>query len=552
MYTPNLINFGLRATNQRHFCYATKVSDDRLIASILARTERYTIKRIKEHRKTNPDYIPKARISENDILYRDIRTTEAKEAYLLTLIDKINNEAEEKALKKNTDKSYKSIPWKPFNNKEAVIEEYQSKGLDFINEVFEKASKGSRYPELFDLKPMRFVELRAILHINYDEHPVDVILNEINEFKDKKNKYTCAIDYLMNEKKAVFDERQEAIKTWRDKGETDLFIAHSYQHLMDAERIIKCQIDAIDNIAISHKLSESENHFISNQAFIHKISAVTSPAAINHAPMYAMFSGRTTDNAHLVTPSPWPILTAFSTFSLLVSMTNFMHGYMYSIRFVLSSLVLVVTTMSAWFRDIVRESTFEGNHTNKVQLGLRLGMILFIVSEVMFFFAFFWAFFHSSLSPAVALGGVWPPLGIVTFDAFSIPLLNTIILISSGVTVTWAHHALTSSDHEGAVSALLSTVGLATIFTLLQYYEYAHAPFTISDGIYGSCFYMATGFHGFHVIVGTLFLIVCLYRETKRHFTVEHHYGFEAAAWYFHFVDVVWIFLYATIYVWGA
>ena len=264
------------------------------------------------------------------------------------------------------------------------------------------------------------------------------------------------------------------------------------------------------------------------------------------------FYGYTFGGFHLVTPSPWPILTAFSTFSLLVAVTSFMHSYMHSSPFLFFGLFILMVNMSSWFRDMSREGTFEGKHTTMVQIGLRIGMILFIISEIMFFFAFFWAFFHSSLAPAIMLGGIWPPLGIITFDPYAIPLLNTIILVSSGVTVTWTHHALAASDHVGALDGFLMTVGLALVFTGLQYYEYAHAPFTISDGIYGSCFYMATGFHGFHVIVGTIFLTVCLYRTARHHFTAQHHYGFEAAAWYFHFVDVVWIFLYMTIYVWGA
>jgi len=266
---------------------------------------------------------------------------------------------------------------------------------------------------------------------------------------------------------------------------------------------------------------------------------------------YAVFKGRTAENFHLVSPSPWPILTAFSTFALLVGTTTFMHGYLNSSFFVFTGLFLLIVCMSFWFRDVIREATFEGQHTARVQLGLRLGMILFIVSEIMFFFAFFWAFYHSSLAPAIQIGSVWPPKGIETFSAFGIPFLNTVILLSSGATITWSHHAILAGNRIEAINGLIATVVLAIIFTAFQGYEYMHASFTISDSVYGSTFYLCTGFHGFHVIVGTIFLTVCLIRLINHHFTKEHHFGFEAAAWYWHFVDVVWLFLFISIYYWG-
>jgi cytochrome c oxidase subunit 3 len=187
-----------------------------------------------------------------------------------------------------------------------------------------------------------------------------------------------------------------------------------------------------------------------------------------------------------------------------------------------------------------------------VQQGLRSGMILFIVSEIMFFVAFFWAFFHSSLAPTVELGAIWPPKGIEVMNPFEIPLLNTVILLSSGAAVTWSHHAILASKRQDAILGLVFTIILAVVFTGLQGLEYVEAPFTISDGVYGSTFFLATGFHGFHVFVGTVFLFVCLIRLYKFHFTRTHHFGFEAAAWYWHFVDVVWLFLYVTIYWWGG
>lgn len=215
-------------------------------------------------------------------------------------------------------------------------------------------------------------------------------------------------------------------------------------------------------------------------------------------------------------------------------------------------LVYTIASMAIWWRDVIREATFEGHHTKDVQTGLRYGMILFIVSEVMFFFSFFWAFFHSALAPTVDIGSIWPPKGIVPFDPWEVPLLNTLILLTSGATCTWAHHAIVAGRRGNVIAALILTLILAFTFTGLQAFEYIEAAFTISDSVYGSTFYMATGFHGFHVIVGSLFLAVCLARQVRYHFTKQHHFGFEAAAWYWHFVDVVWLFLFVAIYWWGG
>nr|AKH90808.1 cytochrome c oxidase subunit III [Rhinogobio typus] len=187
-----------------------------------------------------------------------------------------------------------------------------------------------------------------------------------------------------------------------------------------------------------------------------------------------------------------------------------------------------------------------------VQKGLRYGMILFITSEVFFFLGFFWAFYHSSLAPTPELGGCWPPTGITTLDPFEVPLLNTAVLLASGVTVTWAHHSIMEGERKQAIQSLTLTILLGFYFTALQAMEYYEAPFTIADGVYGSTFFVATGFHGLHVIIGSTFLAVCLIRQIQYHFTSEHHFGFEAAAWYWHFVDVVWLFLYVSIYWWGS
>jgi cytochrome c oxidase subunit 3 len=220
----------------------------------------------------------------------------------------------------------------------------------------------------------------------------------------------------------------------------------------------------------------------------------------------------------------------------------------------------VLYTMLSWWRDVAREATYGGYHTRVVQISHRYGMILFIASEVMFFVAWFWAYFSAALFPNdpthvlrdALFGGMWPPKGIETFDPWHLPLLNTLILLTSGTTVTWAHHALLENDRDGLKWGLICTIILGLFFTSVQAYEYTHAAFHYSGHIYGATFFMATGFHGAHVIIGTTFLIVCLIRAYLGHFTPEQHLGFEFCAWYWHFVDVVWLFLFACIYVWGA
>jgi len=229
-----------------------------------------------------------------------------------------------------------------------------------------------------------------------------------------------------------------------------------------------------------------------------------------------------------------------------------MHDYANGGVLLTMSGLLLVTVAYRWWADVVREGTYQGLHTNAVQTGLRYGMLLFIVSEVMFFLAFFWAFFHSSVLPSIEIGGVWPPAGIDVLNAFDVPLVNTIVLLTSGASCTWAHHSIVAGDKNGAVNGLLLTVALGAFFTALQGMEYMDAGFTIADGVYGSTFYLATGFHGFHVLIGTTFLVVCLFRQLKNHFSTSHHFGFEAAAWYWHFVDVVWLFLFVSIYWWGG
>src|SRR4051812_34465164 len=263
---------------------------------------------------------------------------------------------------------------------------------------------------------------------------------------------------------------------------------------------------------------------------------------------------------HLVDPSPWPVVGSISAFIMAVGAITWMH-HMFSAAPIIFGVgtVGVLYTMASWWGDVIREAQYKGDHTRVVQLHHRYGMIMFIASEVMFFVAWFWAYFEAALYPndplqyqrVEVLGGMWPPKGIEAFDPWHLPLLNTLILLTSGTTVTWAHHALLENDRKGLKAGLWLTVILGMLFTTLQAYEYSHAHFGFSGNIYGATFFMATGFHGAHVIIGTIFLAVCLLRAYLGHFTPKQHLGFEFAAWYWHFVDVVWLFLFASIYVWG-
>nr|YP_010689746.1 cytochrome c oxidase subunit 3 [Erysiphe quercicola]WBR75372.1 cytochrome c oxidase subunit 3 [Erysiphe quercicola] len=255
---------------------------------------------------------------------------------------------------------------------------------------------------------------------------------------------------------------------------------------------------------------------------------------------------------HLVSPSPWPLYTCISLLTLTTSGVLTMHGFNNSNVFVLFALISVVLSMSFWWRDVISEGTYLGNHTAAVQRGLNMGVALFIVTEALFFLAIFWAFFHSALSPTVELGAQWPPMGIEAINPFELPLLNTVLLLSSGITVTWAHHSLIQGNRRGTLYGLVATVFLALVFTGLQAVEYNFSTFSISDGAFGSCFYFATGFHGLHVIIGTAFIAVGLWRVLAYHSTENHHLGYESSILYWHFVDVVWLFLYISIYYWGS
>jgi cytochrome c oxidase subunit 3 len=261
---------------------------------------------------------------------------------------------------------------------------------------------------------------------------------------------------------------------------------------------------------------------------------------------------------HLVNPSPWPAVGALAALCLTYGLVRFMHEQ--GNLLLIIGVALMLFTMAGWWRDVIREAQ-QGDHTPVVQIGLRYGMALFIASEVMFFAAWFWAYFDASLYPGgpnsaelitrtQVLGGTWPPVALKDkiFDPWGVPFLNTIILLSSGVTVTWAHHALRENNRQQLLLGLLVTILLGATFTSLQAHEYANSLFGFKEGIYASTFFMATGFHGAHVIIGTIFLIVCLVRAYLGHFKPDHHFGFEAAAWYWHFVDVVWLFLFTFVY----
>jgi len=268
-------------------------------------------------------------------------------------------------------------------------------------------------------------------------------------------------------------------------------------------------------------------------------------------------SGHQTHPYHLVNPSPWPLLTSFAILTFVLGGAMALHKMQLGLLVVLAGFIAISVCCFYWWRDVIREGLHDHAHTSPVRHGLRLGMALFILSEVMFFFAFFWAYFgaaffpHAPVSPddVWAIGeGVWPPVGIIPFDPFDLPFMNTLILLLSGTTVTWAHAALLEGNKKDVINGLAITVGLGVFFSICQAYEYSHAAFGLKDGKYAATFYLATGFHGLHVMIGTAFLAVCLIRAIRGTLTLEGHLGFEFAAWYWHFVDVVWLFLFVGIY----
>ena len=286
-----------------------------------------------------------------------------------------------------------------------------------------------------------------------------------------------------------------------------------------------------------------------------------------------MSAGDVKHDYHLVNPSPWPLVGSAAATVMALGGVVWMKGLFglpkHDPLVFFLGLSGVLFTMLGWWMDVAKEAN-AGDHTPVVAIGLRYGMIMFIASEVMFFVAWFWIFFEmalfhhartlSSIEEVRTAWATWPPKGIETVPAWNLPLVNTLTLLLSGTTVTWAHHALQTGDRKGAKIGLALTIALGAMFTAIQAYEYSHilehkyffgAADQANSGLYGSSFFMATGFHGFHVLIGTIFLSVCLIRLLNGAFTPKKHFGFEAAAWYWHFVDVVWLFLFAAIYVWG-
>ena len=263
-----------------------------------------------------------------------------------------------------------------------------------------------------------------------------------------------------------------------------------------------------------------------------------------------MISKHFTHSYHLVDERPWPLTRALGAIFLTTGFANwfyFKETSLFTIGALLTALRII-----QWWRDVSIEGAYLGFHRRLVELGLRWGMALFIISEIFFFLSFFWAFFHSSLAPVVELGSAWPPKGVAPFNPWEVPLLNTLILLRSGVTITWAHHALTENKINRSLKSLAITITLGVYFSMLQYEEYVESSFSMSDGVFGRTFFIATGFHGIHVLIGSRFLIICFIRIILGNFRWEHHFGFEAAAWYWHFVDVVWLFLFSVLYWWGA
>lgn len=253
---------------------------------------------------------------------------------------------------------------------------------------------------------------------------------------------------------------------------------------------------------------------------------------------------------HVVESSPWPIASSFSAFVFALGLLMKFNGVLSSWIVLTLGTLLVLSSAVFWWKDVVVEGTYQGKHTAKVKEGLKIGVILFFVSESCLFASFFWAYLHSSLSPNIELGSVWPPAGIQVMDPWGVPILNLIVLLSSGAVLTWAHEKLISGEEKEAKIGLIGTILLGVFFLGLQYTEFNLAPYTMADSIYGSAFFIITTCHGLHVIIGASFLTAGALRVN--HFTKNHHLGLEAAIWYWHLVDIIFLFVFTIVYWWGS
>nr|YP_010154743.1 cytochrome c oxidase subunit III [Thyreus decorus]QQX27978.1 cytochrome c oxidase subunit 3 [Thyreus decorus] len=252
---------------------------------------------------------------------------------------------------------------------------------------------------------------------------------------------------------------------------------------------------------------------------------------------------------HLVTLSPWPLLTSLSIFNFLMSLCVWFYLNM-NFYILFLNLMLFLFNLNLWIRDVIRESMFQGMHTMLIMKFLKFSMILFIISELFFFISFFWTYFHMFISPDFEIGMNWPPKNIFMFSPYDIPFLNSIILISSGITITWSHNSLLNNNYNVALISLKWTIYFGVYFLYLQYVEYNESFFCINDSIFGSVFFMMTGFHGFHILVGIAMLLYSFHRMEMAQFSKIHHFNFEMALWYWHFVDMIWLFLYMFLYWW--
>lgn len=255
---------------------------------------------------------------------------------------------------------------------------------------------------------------------------------------------------------------------------------------------------------------------------------------------------------HIVTPSPWPLIVSLSLLSLAISLGLTIHGYIGNINIVYLALLVLLISSLLWFRDIISEATYLGNHLIAVRKGINIGFLLFVLSEVLIFISLFWAYFHSAISPDISLGAIWPPISIEAIQPTELPLLNTIILLSSGATVTYSHYSLISGNRNKALNGLAITFWLIVIFVSCQYIEYTNAIFTITDGIYGSVFYAGTGLHFLHIIILAVILAINYWRLRNYHLTSGHHVGYETTVVYCRVLDVIWLFLYIIFYWWGV